>query len=209
MNPSAAHSREDQESYCGTTYAAKLLGMSVGTVQTLVEKGELLAWKTQGGHRRISMPSIYDYQRRHNMVPTSQLRSEDRLRVMVVDDDESTRQMLQAQFDQWNAPLDVTVYASAMEALLDMFSLQPDVLLTDLRMPHVDGFEFLRTLSEHSVFRKLAVVVITGLGEAEIAQNGGLPEGVQLMQKPLDLEWLKGFFDALMSVRQIGRRQRP
>jgi excisionase family DNA binding protein len=46
------------EDYCGTTYAAKLLGLSVGTIQTLVEKNELQAWKTQGGHRRISMPSM-------------------------------------------------------------------------------------------------------------------------------------------------------
>ena len=208
MSLFATSAHEPQESYCGTTYAAKLLGMSVGTIQTLVEKGELQAWKTQGGHRRISMQSIYDYQRRNNMAALGPLRNEDRLRVMVVDDDESTRLMLQAQFDQWNEPLDVTLYASAMEALLDMFSLQPDVLLTDLRMPHVDGFEFLRTLSEHSVFQRLAVVVITGLSADEVAQQGGLPEGVQLMQKPLDLEWLKGFFHALMSMRHIDRRQR-
>ena len=58
---------ERPEDYCGTTYAAKLLGLSVGTIQTLVEKTELQAWKTQGGHRRISMQSIRDYQRRHNM----------------------------------------------------------------------------------------------------------------------------------------------
>ena len=51
------------EDYCGTTYAAKLLGLSVGTIQTLVEKNELQAWKTQGGHRRISMPSIREYQK--------------------------------------------------------------------------------------------------------------------------------------------------
>ena len=56
------------EDYCGTTYAAKLLGLSVGTIQTLVEKNELQAWKTQGGHRRISMPSIREYQRKHNML---------------------------------------------------------------------------------------------------------------------------------------------
>jgi len=49
---------ERPEDYCGTTYAAKLLGLSVGTIQTLVEKAELQAWKTQGGHRRISMQSI-------------------------------------------------------------------------------------------------------------------------------------------------------
>ena len=59
---------ERPEDYCGTTYAAKLLGLSVGTIQTLVEKTELQAWKTQGGHRRIAMQSIRDYQRRHNMM---------------------------------------------------------------------------------------------------------------------------------------------
>jgi len=56
-----------QEDYCGTFFAAKLLGFSVGTIQTMVEKGELQAWKTQGGHRRISMQSIREYQRKHGL----------------------------------------------------------------------------------------------------------------------------------------------
>ena len=95
-----------------------------------------------------------------------------------------------------------------MEALLDMPTMQPQVLLTDLRMPNVDGFEFLRTLSEHSIFNSLAVVVITGMSPDEISAKGGLPDGVQLLQKPIDLDWLRGFLDALMSVRQINRRAR-
>ena len=49
------------EDYCGTSYAAKLLGLSVATVQSLVEKGEIDAWKTLGGHRRIALKSIYAY----------------------------------------------------------------------------------------------------------------------------------------------------
>jgi len=198
--------KEPYEGYCGTSYAAKLLGMSVGTVQSLVEKGELQAWKTQGGHRRIALQSIQDFQRRHHIAPLSLPPGTQRLRVMVVEDDEPTRTMLQAHFDQWSAPLDVTLYASAMQALLDMFSLQPDVLLTDLRMPHVDGFEFLRTLDSQPVFQKLAVVVMTGLSAEDIAREGGLPNGVQLLQKPIDMDWLKGFFDALLSMRQLGRR---
>jgi excisionase family DNA binding protein len=51
---------DTSDEYCGTSYAAKLLNLSVGTVQTLVEKNELEAWKTQGGHRRISIQSIRD-----------------------------------------------------------------------------------------------------------------------------------------------------
>jgi CheY-like chemotaxis protein len=89
-----------------------------------------------------------------------------------------------------------------------MPSLQPQVLLTDLRMPNVDGFQFLKTLSEHALFSNLAVVVITGMSADEVKAKGGLPDGVQMLQKPVDMDWLRGFFDALMSVRQINRRAR-
>ena len=52
--------------FCGTTEAARILGLSVGTVQSLVERQELMAWKTRGGHRRIAMASVQDYQRRNH-----------------------------------------------------------------------------------------------------------------------------------------------
>ena len=200
--------KEPYDGYCGTSYAAKVLGISVGTVQGLVEKNDLRAWKTQGGHRRISLQSIQEYQRRHNLAPASAASGEDRLRVLVVEDDENTRIMLQANFEKWGLPIDAVMYASAMEALLDMPSLQPQVLLTDLRMPNVDGFQFLKTLSEHALFSGLAIVAITGMSAKEVQAKGGLPDGVQLLQKPIDLDWLHGFFDALMSVRQINRRGR-
>ena len=204
----AETAKESYDGYCGTSYAAKLLGMSVGTVQGLVEKNELKAWKTQGGHRRISLQSIHDYQRQHHIAAGVVLHTQDRLRLMVVEDDEPTRLMLQSNFDQWEVPLDVVMYDSAVEALLDMTSMHPDVLMTDLRMPHVDGFQFLRKLSQHTVFQRLVVVVMTGLSEQDIEDAGGLPDGVHVMHKPIDLEWLKGFLDALMSMRKIDQRPR-
>ncbi len=200
--------KEPYDGYCGTSYAAKVLGISVGTVQGLVEKNDLRAWKTQGGHRRISLQSIQEYQRRHNLSQASSSATEDCLRVLVVEDDENTRLMLQANFEKWGLPIDAVMYSSAMEALLDMPSLQPQVLLTDLRMPNVDGFQFLKTLSQHTLFSSMAIVAITGLSAKEVQAKGGLPDGVQLLQKPIDLDWLRGFFDALMSMRQINRRTR-
>ena len=82
------------DDYCGTTYAAKLLGLSVGTVQSLVERNELHAWKTQGGHRRISMPSIREYQRKHNMPQTNDEADQPQLKVLAVDDDPVVLEML-------------------------------------------------------------------------------------------------------------------
>jgi hypothetical protein len=39
-----------------------------------------------------------------------------------------------------------------------------------------------------------------------VKAKGGLPEGVQLLHKPIDLEWLRGYLGAIISVRQINQR---
>lgn len=47
---------------CTTGSAAAILGLSTTMVQTLVDRGDLHGWKTEGGHRRIAMQSVLDYQ---------------------------------------------------------------------------------------------------------------------------------------------------
>lgn len=199
--------KESYDGYCGTSYAAKLLNLSVGTIQNLVESNSLKAWKTQGGHRRISLQSIQEYQFANNLEPTPWYSNDTNLRVLVVEDDESTRLMYQAYFDRWLLPLDVTMYASAMEALLDMPAMQPQVLLTDLNMPEMDGFRFLKTLREHKLFSTLPIIVMTGLSDEQIELRGGLPQEVQVLRKPIDMEWLRGFLEALITIRKINGKK--
>lgn len=198
------------DEYCGTSYAAKLLNLSVGSIQSLVEKNELRAWKTQGGHRRISIQSIHQYQNRANSTPKPQIASLGKyLKVMVVEDDATTRAVYQAQFDQWDIPIDATVLGSAIEALLDLPVLKPHVLITDLRMPDIDGFEMLRQLSAHSQFVNVEVIAITGLSAQEIHEHGGLPEGTHVMHKPVDMGWLLGYLQAMLSMRAHQKRHVP
>lgn len=201
---------ELHDGYCGTSYASRLLGLSIGTVQALVEKNELVAWKTQGGHRRISLASIRKYQLQHNL-PSEQSSTSPPgrlLRVLIIDDDEATRLMLMASLEQWGMAVDAHLYESAVDALLDLTSWKPHVILTDLRMPHMDGFEFLRSLSKHETYQDMAIVAMSGLSHDDIHAKGGLPDGVQYMQKPVDMEWLRGFFDAVLILRQINQRPR-
>ncbi|MCO4088983.1 MAG: response regulator [Limnohabitans sp.] len=191
------------EDYCGTTYAAKLLGLSVGTIQTLVEKNELQAWKTQGGHRRISMPSIRDYQKKHNMLLNPLETKENRLRVLLVEDDPVTRDMIRDFCNRCDMPVDCTAMSSGLEALIDMASIQPDVLIADLNMPGVDGFELLKTLKQSEQFQRMTCLVISALSQDEITAKGGLPEGTIFMAKPVSTQWLNGFFTALVAGRKM------
>jgi excisionase family DNA binding protein len=197
---------DSTDEYCGTSYAAKLLNLSVGSIQSLVEKNELIAWKTQGGHRRISLQSIYQYQSRANLLPKLPAQSGKYLKVMVVEDDANSRDMYQAYFDSWDLPIDAVMQVSAIEALLDIPVVKPQVLMTDLRMPGIDGVAMLRQLSVHPQFTKMSVIVITGLSNDEIAAYGELPTGTHVLHKPVDMGWLKGYFQALMSLRILPKR---
>ncbi|PKO69493.1 MAG: response regulator receiver protein [Betaproteobacteria bacterium HGW-Betaproteobacteria-16] len=189
------------DEYCGTFYAAKLLGLSVGTVQALAKKNELTAWKTRGGHRRISLSSIRHYQRENGLAKTSEAGKF--LKLLVVEDDVAMLAIVRSTIDGWGLPIDVTPMSSAMEALIDINALKPDVLITDLKMPGVDGFELLRTLRANPSFSSIVFIAMTGLNPVEVTAKGGLPAHTVAIQKPVDMRWLKGFIAAMLAFRQF------
>ena len=195
------------EDYCGTSYAARLLGLSVATVQSLVEKGEIEAWKTLGGHRRIALKSINAYIAKNSpQLARIDTDPKSRLRVLLVEDDEATRDLYQIQFDDWDLPVDCTWMPSALQAMMDIASMQPDLLITDLTMPGVDGIEMLKTLKRNQNLARMQIVVISGLPLEAVASRGGMPEHAHLMQKPINFEWLHGYLTALVAANRTWRR---
>lgn len=189
------------DDYCGTSYAAKLLGLSVATVQSLVEKGEIDAWKTLGGHRRIALQSLNAYLAKNSpQLARADTDPKHRLRVLIVEDDVSTRELYRCQLEEWELPIDCTWMPSALEALMDIASMRPDVLITDLAMPGVDGFEMLRALKRNPQLAALQIVVISGLPAQAIAERGGLPPNSHLLQKPVNFDWLEGYLTALVAA---------
>jgi excisionase family DNA binding protein len=195
------------EDYCGTSYAAKLMGLSVATVQSLVEKGEIDAWKTLGGHRRIALSSINAYLARHSpQLSRADTDPKSRLRVLVVEDEENTRELYRCQLEEWDLPVDCTFMPSAIEALMDIASMRPDLLITDLSMPGVDGIEMLKALKRNQNLADMQIIVISGLSADAVAARGGLPAHARLLQKPVNFDFLQGYLTALVAANRRWRR---
>lgn len=194
------------DDYCGTTYAAKLLGLSVATVQSLVEKGEIEAWKTLGGHRRLSLRAINAYLQK-NSPQRAQVDADrrNRLSVLVVEDDEATCELYKAQFNEWDMAVDCSFMPSALEALMDIASMRPDLLITDLNMPGVDGMEMLRALKRNQQLLAMQILVISGLPRESITERGGLPLNSYYLEKPINFDWLHGYVTALLVANRKWR----
>ena len=180
--------------FCGTSIAAKKLGLSVGTVQALVEKNELQAWKTEGGHRRISLQSITDYQKRFGQPNGVQKDPLAPLKVLLVDADSQTFDAIQQVQKHTGIPIECIWITSAFKALINLKTIEPDILIADLGMAHVDGYDLLRTVRENHPQGTLTLVGLTAVEPGQIALLGTVPGDTTLVQKPVSMDWFHGYF---------------
>jgi len=190
-----------EKSFCTTKEAATLLGVSVGTVQLWVESGLLQAWKTAGGHRRVLRDSVERLLHRAPQAPAASsppgggaapaASGTGPLRVIVVEDDQSLQRLYEVQIGTWPMATEVQVCGDGFVALLAVGRASPDLLITDLRMPGMDGFRMLRALQESPEVADTRIVVVSGLQDSEIAAQGGLPAGIELLPKPVPFERLR------------------
>ncbi len=170
-----------------------MLRVSVATVQKMVERGELQAWRTEGGHRRIPVESILRLTRGRSGRAAPARRP---LSVLLVEPNASTARAMEKFLGDWGTALELTVVDNAMDALVAMARHLPDLLITDLAMQPLDGFELIKAVRRSFDTPRLRILVTTAMAEDEIQARGGLDPRTLCYRKPLPMQRLAGFIDA-------------
>jgi excisionase family DNA binding protein len=177
-----------------TREAGETLGVAVRTIQLWVESGVLPAWRTAGGHRRIARASVEKLmaERTQMLSPVQSTSQKNGLlpapvKLLVVEDDPDLLRLFAMVVEGWTFPVQLTQASNGFDGLLAIGQLHPDMVVTDLNMPGMDGFQMLRSLKKPgSGFETLAIVVVSALDPDDIKARGGLPQGVAFFQKPID-----------------------
>ena len=107
-----------------------------------------------------------------------------RERVLLVEDDRGLRELLTEELE--DATIPVTAVDSAEAALQAMREVQPDLVVSDLRLPGMDGMELLREVRE--LPHAPAFLIITGFGTISQAVEALKAGADEFLTKPLDLE---------------------
>jgi excisionase family DNA binding protein len=192
--------------YYTTREAASALGISHRTAQLWVEAGRLEAWKTCGGHRRISVESVERLQaERAGRIPAfspAAPQTGDRLRLLVVDETPISLRYFKAGIDGWGLPIDAHYASNSYEALILIGRDSPDLLITELRMPGLDGIQMLHSIARSPFREGMEIIVVTARNSDEILRDGGLPEGVRVFGKPAPLHILRQIAAELLARRQ-------
>lgn len=196
-----------QADTCSTRDAGKLLGVSLRTVQLWVDGGLLEAWKTVGGHRRITIASVKRLQEERTVVrsagePKTEGQAGRKPVVLVVEDDADLLMLYETTLSLWEPPVTVLTANNGFDGLLRIGEAPPDLLVTDLSMPGIDGFQMLRSLHANPAVGEMRIAVVTGLDKDDIALRGGIPDDVVLFRKPVPFEHLKSLLDDLPALRR-------
>ncbi len=179
------------EQYLSTREAAESLNVSLRTVQLWVEAGVLPAWKTPGGHRRIPRSALDGLLARPARQVSAIPRGARRTRVLVIEPEPDVRRLFGLHLRSWRLPLDVQTVASGFEGLMRIGRERPDLLITDVQLPGMDGLSMIRSLMAHPATRPLSIIVVTALARAAIRERGGLPPDVPTLSRPLRFEDLR------------------
>lgn len=175
-----------------TTYqVARFLGVSLPTVVNWVNNGLLSAHRTPGGHRRIAHNDIIAFARKNNYPIARELldRGDKKPRVLVVDDEKDFSEMVR-EYLTVKGEVEVEVAESGFEAGFTVARFKPDIILMDIMMPGMDGFEVFRMLQDDPDTRHIPVVACTAYRDEGMAEKITDAQFDGFVEKPLKLDSL-------------------
>ena len=120
-------------------------------------------------------------------------------RILAVEDEKDQLKMLEDFFkgEGW----DFTGAATGAKALKEAASARPDVILLDVNLPDINGFELCRTIKENPATSGIPVALISGdvRDKERIMKGLGMGSAIYLL-KPVDLDVLKAKLEAVLRM---------
>ena len=158
--------------------AARYLGVAQSTIRKWSDSGRVRAFKTPGRHRRYRRGDLDAFLQRS--APESHAGPI----VLIVDDDERLREYVRVNLEMEG----YTVHeaGSAEEGMKVLDELRPDLVLLDVMMPKVDGWEMLQLMHERHGVGSIPVVMFSGKVDEAVADQAAERGAQGFIGKPFD-----------------------
>lgn len=154
--------------YLTPTQVANMLMVSPVTVRAWAQKGMLPAETTPGGHRRFRYEDVRNFAAQHKLNLDKQNEPQ---RILIIDDDEAFAGFVREVLSTVDVPLVCETAPDGFEAGRKIETFRPHVLLLDLMMPGLDGFQVCERLKSVDKTRAIRVIAMTGFASEENVQR--------------------------------------
>jgi excisionase family DNA binding protein len=176
----------------------KLLHVSRQAINQWIDRGYMTSFRTPGGHRRVRRSDLIDFLMHRRIPLPPELEggptpAPERPTIMIVDDEEDYLLVLAEAIAQCLPNARVRCQRNGLDALLAIGVERPDLLILDLCMPKIDGFEVCRRLKLNAHTRGLPIMIVTGYKTDELREP----------MRNLDVECI---YSKAQPIQEISRR---
>jgi twitching motility two-component system response regulator PilG len=105
-------------------------------------------------------------------------------RVLLVDDSRVVRKIVEMTL--WRERIEVVTASDGLGALASVADAQPDLMLLDILLPHMDGYQVCQVVRHHQDYRDLPILLLSGKDSVIDRMRGRLAGSTDYISKPFD-----------------------
>jgi excisionase family DNA binding protein len=175
---------------------ARLINAHVKSVANWIRQGMLEAYRTPGGHHRITRTAVLRFLNEQKM-PIPEALGHDRLHILVVDDDPVVAGVVVAALRDQADRYEVTTVYNGIQALMEIGKHLPDLVILDIFMPELNGFEVCKQIKGNPERSHLRILSTSGDLAPDVREKILSCGADAFLPKPINLTQLKKLIETL------------
>ncbi len=152
--------KKPEKNYLTPKEVAKLLMVSTAAIRLWAENGDLKARLTAGGHRRFKLNDVKTFAT--NKKIQLNIDTQTTPKILIVDDDIDFANFLKTLLEIEIENSEIAISLDGFDAANKLRDFHPNIILLDLKMPGLDGFQVCQHVKQDSAQQHIRVVAISG-----------------------------------------------
>ena len=181
--------------------ASKYCNVSPKTIINWIESGNIKAYKTVGGHRRIQRANLVTFMKKQGMPIPEVEDTEERKRILVVDDDPIIVETIVQALEEDEYDYEVISASDGFEAGIQVNHFKPHLLILDIMMPDIKGFEVCQKVKSSQETKNTKIIVLSAYLDEEKFKKMKEHGADVCFSKPFPLPQLKEEVARLLEVK--------
>ncbi|MBM4308195.1 MAG: response regulator [Deltaproteobacteria bacterium] len=182
--------------------ASKYCKVSSKTIINWIEAGHLKAYKTVGGHRRIKKDDLDQFLKDRGMPLPEEPKGEERKKILVVDDDKIIVETIVQALEEDEYGYEMISASDGFEAGLQISHFKPDLLILDIMMPDINGYEVCQRVKSSPETKDVKIIVLSAYLNDEAFTQMKEYGADACFSKPLPLEQLRYEVAKLLGLKK-------
>lgn len=183
-----------------TSAVARLLNVAVSSVANWIDRNQLKAGRTPGGHRRVRVADLLAFLQQQGLPVPTELQAPTPT-ILVVDDEAAVADLIVTELKATHPQCQVLAAYDGFAAGEQVVMHRPDVVILDLRMPGLDGYEVCRRIKARAETHHAAVIAVTAHCSPQAAQDILACGAQACLAKPLDFAVLRAQVSGALAQR--------